>query len=163
MGLLPPIAELHRRFIYDPDTGVLRHKLGQHAGHVAGYPNGNGYLRVDMKGDGRRLRAYVHQIAIAMMTGAWPEAVDHRNLDKTDNRFENLRECSRAENMRNCTQRSHSRQPYKGVRKQRNRWQARIRVDHREIHLGSFLTAEEAQASYAAAAEKFHGEFGRAS
>jgi hypothetical protein len=49
------------------------------------------------------------------------------------------------------------------VRQMRGKFAARIRVDGVERHLGTFATAEEASAAYAAAAREAWGEFARAS
>jgi hypothetical protein len=34
--------------------------------------------------------------------GKWPKEVDHINRIKSDNRLENLRDCTHKENMENC-------------------------------------------------------------
>ena len=40
-------------------------------------------------------------------------------------------------------------------------WQTYIRVDGRAVHLGYFVTREEAAAAYVEAAQRLHGEFAR--
>ncbi len=87
------------------------------------------------------------------------EDVDHINFVRHDNRDENLIVCSRAENRMRNRQRAHSKQPYKGVRKSGKRWSARIRIDYREIYLGTFDTPEQAALAYDAAAKKIFGQF----
>jgi hypothetical protein len=79
---------------------------------------------------------------------------DHVNGDGLDNRDENLRRASVSQNQMNRAA-SDSR----GVRLHRGRWHARIKIDRREIYLGSFETEIEARIAYAEAAEKMHGEF----
>lgn len=158
------IAFLRQHFAYDPETGAvtkLRQRRGDRLplGTPLGFRNGNGYLRAGV--DGRQV--YVHQIAWALATGHWSDKIiDHRNGDKTDNRLANLRECTQAENTRNSTRRSHSGQPYKGVRRTRaGTWQARIRIDNKEVYLGTFGTPEQAHEAYAKGAQRYHGEFAR--
>lgn len=149
----------NRLFTYDPETGIVIRKA---TGLKAGWVNGNGYLRVNVE----TKKVYIHHLAWVLATGVPAKAlVDHRNGDKMDNRFANLRECTDTENHRNSKQRAHSRNPYKGVRPMKNskNWCARIRVDNREVWLGSHATPELAHAAYCAAALRFHGEFARVS
>lgn len=88
--------------------------------------------------------------------------VDHVNLDRLDNRRANLRLASKAENRRNSARRSHSGQPYKGVRRRPNgTWQARIRFQGQEHHLGQYATAEQAAVAYDEASRFYHRPFGR--
>jgi len=50
------------------------------------------------------------------MTRKWPAyAVDHRNLDKGDNRWDNLREATRSQNMANTSLPSTNTSGFKGV------------------------------------------------
>jgi hypothetical protein len=39
------------------------------------------------------------------------------------------------------------------------RWQAKIGVNNKRIHLGSYHTEEEAASAYNEGAKKYHGEF----
>lgn len=81
----------------------------------------------------------------------------------SDNRLANLRLATHKQNMWNSPRRKHSRQPYKGVRKdtRNNRWTARISADGKIHFLGSYATAEHAHSAYMAAARRLHGEFAR--
>lgn len=99
---------------------------------------------------------YLHRLIAGTPPGF---DTDHVNGDRLDNRRANLRVASRSENNANAGRRSHSSQPFKGVRRKGSRWQARIRVRGREIALGSFTTAEEASAAYDAAARLHFGAF----
>ena len=50
------------------------------------------------------------------VTGEWPEAeIDHKNRDKSDNRWANLREARRPENIANSVVRADSKIGLKGV------------------------------------------------
>jgi hypothetical protein len=89
--------------------------------------------------------------------------VDHRNGNTLDNSRENLRICSTSENARNARLYSNSSSSYKGVgwHKLLKKWQAKIQVDKKRIHLGYFDSKEEAYTAYCAASKLYHGEFGR--
>lgn len=148
--------------IYDPNTGAFRWRvtLGNRA--VAGSPAGgldksSGYIRVRING-----RNYQCQrLAWAYMLGRWPEKiVDHENRVRSDNRWINLRAATRAQNNQNREQRAGA-SGFKGVHQApgSSSWTSKIQVNGKQIHIGSFATAEEAAAAYEVAAKKHHGEF----
>lgn len=87
--------------------------------------------------------------------------VDHISGDKLDNRRINLRLATPAENTRNNKRRKDSKMLYKGISEKGNRYTARIQVDGKGIHLGSYTTAEAAARVYDRAAVKYHGDFAR--
>lgn len=156
-------ARLKELLHYDPETGVWlwmnptcsRMKPGDVAGTFK-----DGYLKITV--DGHQCRA--HRLAFLYMTGRWPVAeVDHRNCDRADNRWANLREATHAQNCRNTGPRATNTSGFMGVRwhARGRRWQARIHVDGREIYLGLFDTPEAAHAAYCAAAHQLHGQFAR--
>lgn len=67
---------------YNPDTGELVGTRGRPIKAKAG-----GYLVVWFEG---RLQQ-AHRVAYYLMTGEWPEVVDHKNRNRLDNRFCNHR------------------------------------------------------------------------
>jgi len=166
--------ELTGLLIYDPRTGVFTRRVargrhGRHkAGEVAGHLNGSdGYIAIRLN----ETLYLAHRLAWLYMTGEWPTLqIDHKNLQRSDNRWENLREASHGENVVNSPARKNNTIGLKGVSllTQAKRWnmtrpyRARITVDRKVIELGRFSTAEEAHATYMDASKKYFGEFARA-
>lgn len=149
---------------YDPETGVFTWLRGRNcnamAGDVAGTVNPKGYVVIFI--DRRPYRA--HRLAYLYMMNRWPpDEVDHRNGERADNRWTNLRPATRAENARNRRMRSTKAVPFKGVSWsiRDRRFFATIRVNGKQVFLPYRRTAEEAHADYVAAAIKHFGEFAR--
>lgn len=147
---------------YDPLTGVFVWMArasakfnGKFAGKVAGSIDDMGYRVIGV--DGRLYRA--HRLAWLYVHGEWPKIIDHKDGDRDNNTIANLRLATALQNTAN--RRGDSRSGYKGVtwQSQIGRWQARIRVKGKNIHLGVFGTAEEASKAYETAAKSVHGEF----
>ena len=158
-------AEAVRRLLlYDPFSGLWQYrKRGPHRprGWFAGAREPrSGYLRIQVE-----TRKYLaHRLAWLWMKGVWPkDEIDHRDLDKANNRWANLREATHVQNTCNGPLRSTNKSGFKGVtfKQQQKAWRATIRAEGRCIHLGYFATAEEASAAYREASERFHGEHGR--
>ena len=106
-------------------------------------------------------RFSAHRLAWLYVTGDWPVGViDHINGDRTDNRFENLRDVTQktnSENLRGPQKRTASR--FLGVHAQRRkstRFLAQIVTDGKLKHLGSFSTPEPAHEAYLAATRRLH-------
>lgn len=86
--------------------------------------------------------------------------VDHINRDKLDNRKCNLRICTSKENNRNMPIRKNTTQSIRGVYKSsKNSWVARIKVNGKDIYLGSFKSEEEAINARQKAEIEYFGEF----
>lgn len=111
------------------------------------------------------VKCYAHRAILAMMTGEWPDEVDHINGDKSDNRLTNLRAVSRSENMKNTSLRSDNTSGVTGVYFDKSRclWAAEILAGGKRSHLGRYRTKKEAVLARKAAEIRFgfHANHGR--
>ena len=172
---MPPLDHIREALSYDLETGLLTWKNRplfhfqdsramkiwntRYAGKKAGKLLKSGYiqLRID------RLSYRSHHIAWVLCGQTLSDnlEIDHKNRIRNDNRFSNLRECTRSQNNCNSRTRSTNRLGIKGVHfeKHTGKFRAEIALNHKSKHLGRFLTAEEAHAAYCAAADEIHGTF----
>jgi hypothetical protein len=120
----------------------------------------DGYLYYYYKG-----RNYpLHRLALLYVTGVLPKGdVDHINMDRSDNRYENLRECSRSENMLNTKPHKDSRSGIKNVfyRADTGKYSVRISVAGKYKSYGCYDDLEMAELVAIEARNKFHGAFAR--
>lgn len=144
---------------YDAKTGIFRWKVSRpkaKAGEVAGSVYDHGYVVITL--DGQRYRA--HRLAWLMVTGQWPKnQIDHRDGNRANNAFLNLREATNLQNKQNQIKaNTNNRSGFLGVSfdASKGRFRARIRAEGKLTNLGSFKTAEEAHSAYLAAKEEKH-------
>ena len=143
---------------YEPETGIFTWKVrtsrSVKVGDIAGRSGGGGYLQMGVQ---RRLRQ-AHRLAWLYTYGEWPnDQIDHINRIRTDNRISNLREVTSKQNGQNRSTNSDNTSGHPGVgwNKQNAKWQARIKHNYKQIHLGYFSILEEAL-SARKAAEKLY-------
>lgn len=157
------MIELHRlkeQLSYDPGSGrwtwLVRPARNVFPGDEAGCVGSNGCRHINV--DGQHYLA--HRLAWFYMTGEWPASeIDHRDLDRSNNQWSNLRLACRGENNRNVGRRRDNTSGIKGVRQRGGRFTAAIRCGGEPVHLGSYRTASQAKAAYDLAAYLYHGEF----
>jgi hypothetical protein len=159
------ISRLLEMVSYCPETGILRWKIGRpgaSAGATIGCKRSDGYIKICV--DGVSLLA--HRVAWAITHKEWPSGeIDHRNMNRSDNRLQNLRPATPSQNKANTRAfRSNKSSGLKGASfcKRSGKWLAQIQKDRKPYHLGVFDTAEGAHAAYKVAAERLFGEFARA-
>ncbi len=148
-------------FDYSPLTGRLiwkaslsnRAPIGSSAGGFK--QDSKGYYRVTIEG----VSFGVHRLIWIWHNGEIPDGyeIDHRDLDRMNNRIENLRLATPAQN--NVNKRTSNKLGLKGVKKNGKSYQARIRINGQRINIGTFSTPEEAHAAYLERAKKEYGEF----
>lgn len=157
-------ARVRELLDYEPSTGWLIWKVGgqfTRAGVRAGSLNKvHGYREVGV--DGLKYRSA--RLAFFWMTGEWPgETVDHGNLNRDDDSWDNLRGASHQEQSANrgmlCTNRS----GHKGVswHKPLSKWYASIKIDGKSRNLGYYDNIKDAASAYAEALVAAFGAFAR--
>ena len=158
-------AKVRKIISYDPYSGVFRWKIDMalscksRKGAIAGGFNAQGYRIIMIYG--RSYRA--SHVAFALMTGRWPSnTMDHCDLNRANDQWNNLREATYRQNSMNRPIRQDNVTGYKGVYNHPGeRFRARIRVNGKLRSLGLFDSKEAAFSAYAKASKDYHGEFGR--
>lgn len=116
----------------------------------------DGYRRIQI--EGKRYRA--HRLIWKYYYGKDPkEFIDHIDGNRTNNNIENLREATRQQNGFNRGPQKNNKLGIKGVRKQKNKYRASIKINGKEKHLGMFFTIEEARLVREEAENKIFKEF----
>jgi hypothetical protein len=160
------LERLREVLSYAPETGVWRwvvtHSRCRPAGSRAGsIKKKTGYRVIQIDGVGYQS----NRLACFYMNGEWPSGdVDHRDRDRANDRWENLRPATRWQNHAN-RRLTDNLSGFKGVRlssSKKNPFRARISLGGITKHLGCYPTAEAAHAAYFKAAEEMFGEFARA-
>lgn len=123
----------------------------------------NGYAtRKETIGHRKYITVFMHRKILGLQFGD-KRFCDHKNLNRLDNRRDNLRICDRSENTINCKLLSSNTSGYKGVHflKKLNKWRAVIWKNGKSKHLGFFKNQEDAYAEYCVAANILHKDFCR--
>lgn len=152
-------ARLLEVLLYNQETGLFAW-IGKRHGAVAGTINKvDNYCRIMV--DYELILA--HRLAWFYVYGTWPSGeVDHKNRNRADNRWCNLRDGTHANNQHNTSLRPNNRSGFKGVSWRRgDRWWAKIRVNGKRHSLGVYDCAAAAHFAYVVSADKYHGEFAR--
>jgi hypothetical protein len=148
---------------YDPDSGIFTRLVsckGTAAGTIAGTTRKGARPYVMICID--REFVLAHRLAWFYVNGRWPKHhIDHINGDPSDNRIANLREATASQNLANQRLSAANTSGFKGVKRNRAKWAAKIVVNQKHIHVGNYDTPEEANEAYRAAARRYFGEFAR--
>lgn len=168
MGARPVLtADRLRQLIeYHPDTGLAYWRVGVNLsgpGGLASKPEWRGTEKVHIriKIDGQYYT--MGRIAFLYMTGEFPKNyADHKDRDKHNNRWKNLRDATPSQNAANSPAGRRKRDGLpKGVTRvlSRNTYEARICCRGNTELIGEYLTPEDAGRAYARRARELHGEF----
>lgn len=157
-------TELKQYFLYNPKTGSFRwkkHRCACFVGKKAGcLGRANGYWLLSL----HNKKILGHIAAWALSYGEWPRFhIDHKNLQKDDNRLSNLRPSNKSNNGANRPPQKNNTSGYKGVfwHIGGQKWMAQIRVRNKLCYLGLFDSKVAAAKAYDEKAIEAFGEHAR--
>ena len=162
---LVPVEWLRTQFSYDPQTGLITNAEGRRLAKLGAQPCyliPRGYLALKVYYKGVRYTFLAHRLAYALHTGHHPtHEIDHLDHDRTNNRWENLRDATRSQNT--AYRDLPARELPKGVsftaRCKGRPFSARITVDGRNRYIGSYETVEAATEAFEDAAKEAFGDY----
>lgn len=153
-------ARLRELLHYEPTTGWLTwrvHSSGRpKPGERAGGLQGLGYraIGVDYK------KYLEHTLIWLWMIGEWPtKEIDHINGDKSDNRWENLREATRSEQGHNKPRGVAGKSGFPGVYLHGGKYRSRITVDGVHTDFGWYVTIAQARIARLLGEKQIFGRF----
>lgn len=126
-------------------------------GKRAGTMHHEGYVRTQVNG-----KIYGnHRLIFLMHHGYLPDEVDHIDLNKSNNKIENLRPAMIGENQRNVSIRKDNTSGAKGVywNKSAKKWVVQVRLKGKNGYFGLYEDIEIAKKVATEARKKYHEEF----
>ena len=140
------------------NTGLVKSLKRKKEVILSAKPDKYGYCRANLTKRGARWLTSIHRIVMTTFMGPSELTIDHINMNKTDNRLENLEYVSLRENIVRSFESKKSSSKYIGVSKSGKKWAARISVKSSDIYLGRFETEIEAVEAYKKAHSLHFGE-----
>lgn len=144
---------------YEPETGCFTWRINSAVakpGERAGGGHGQGYRQI-----GLDYKKYLeHILAWLYMTGEWPDReIDHKNRDKSDNRWENLCLATRSQQGHNKGMSARNKLGFPGVNRHGTKFISRIHLENGVVVLGWFKTIAQARIARLLAEKQHFGRF----
>lgn len=159
MLAIPSKEELNELFDYHPVTGILYWKNHiRMKGKEAGGVDNSGYIRVRIKNK----KYLIHRIIWTIVHGDIDGGeIDHINGNKSDNRIDNLRLCSRSENCMNRGLFKTNKLGVKGViyHQTMKKYKASISKDNKKVTIGFYDNKDDAYTAYKNMTLLLHNNF----
>ena len=137
----PKQSQLKDVFSYDSESGALTWLGGPRYGEEAGYRHPNGYRYIVLNGE----LYLTHNLVWIWNKGELPvdAEVDHKDRVKLNNRISDLRSADKRQQGINKRVQGFCRSGRK-----KHLWQARHRLEGKNIHIGQYPTALQARLAY---------------
>jgi HNH endonuclease/AP2 domain len=160
-------SELKELLEYDTINGGFiwkqprsnRVKIGDKAGCLQPH----GYTSINISKKYYLARRLVWLYHFGVLPSGTGETIDHIDMNRSNNKVENLRLCTRSDNQNNSGKHIDNTSGFKGVHLHRKtgKWCAQVGILGKKKYLGLFSTPEEASLAYNNYVKTVHGEFYR--
>jgi hypothetical protein len=154
--------KLKELFDYDYDLGVFKRikvtSYNTKIGDTVGSTRKDGYVTIGID----KKKYLAHRLIWLYVYGKYPDnLIDHKDGNKSNNRLDNLRDCTNLQNLQSKRLHPLNTSGYRGVTyfESIDRWRARICYDYKMLELGFFETPEQASDAYEDYAKKIRKEF----
>ena len=114
---------------YDKANGKFRWRTGSRKGNYAATQHGKGYWYIIFTKERFGVRKHIaeHRLVWFFENGSWPEnEIDNIDHDKSNNRYENLRDVDRATNNKNTPLRKKNLCGVQGLQFISGKWRTKI-------------------------------------
>ncbi len=139
-----PIEVILEKLSYDKSSGMLSWKgKSRNSGKPAGYyrinDSGITYLIVGIGYKGKVYKIFGHRLAWLIVTGVWPDEIDHVNGDGQDNKWDNLSNGNRTDNNKNHKRQINNSSGLPGVSfvTSTGKWRVFGNKEGKQVHLKS--------------------------
>ena len=143
------LMAIEKGFTYKKDTGEIYGPMGKKSSRIVG-----GYYTLNLcTGFGKNKKQYnlrVHQLIWFIENSEVIDCIDHIDRDRLNNHIDNLRKVSNQENRFNTYCKGYK------LDKRSGKYEARIIVNGRYIHLGMFNNPDDASNAYIEAKKIYH-------
>jgi hypothetical protein len=128
-------------------------------GAIAGTTGYDGRQRIGINGS----LYLAHRIIFLWHHGYLPKVIDHIDNDSSNNRIENLRECSKSQNQWNSKARRNNKSGFKNVYfdKEKNKWRVLVECKRKKYYGGYFSNIDDAVKAASELRNSLHKEFTR--
>lgn len=147
-------------FTYKDGNLYIKNKVNKNSiiGEKAGTICKTGYTQISIN----YKKYYLHRLIWLYHYGKLPEKqIDHINRNKSDNRIENLRECSQSKNLMNTRISKRNKSGIKGLSwcDTHQRWRVCLSINKKVATIGYFKDKELAELVTLEAFNKYYGEY----
>jgi hypothetical protein len=152
--ILKQFFEYHQDGCLVRTKDLGRGKIGQ---KVFGTKNSEGYMLVTFQRKSYR----IHRLIFLLVRGTQPNAIDHIDRDKTNNRIENLRAVTVSENHCNKIEQRNNRSGVKGLSwdRAKNYWKGSIQINGKRISVGHSKDRAKVERLLKQKREELHGKY----
>lgn len=139
-----PVSIIFEKLSYDKVSGILSWKgTSKNSGKAAGYYRTNlsgiQYLIVGIGYEGKVYKIFGHRLAWLIVTGVWPDEIDHIDGDGRNNKWENLSNGNRTDNNKNHKRQINNSSGLPGVSfvTSTGKWRVFGNKEGKQVHLKS--------------------------